>query len=191
MKKLKKVPVETPKKKVNGKRKGSKFELKLAHDIADAVGAEYGLYVRRTPGSGSLITRADLWVHSLFRPRFNWFLEAKNRQTVHLENISKSNNEIMKWYLEAARKLKIDPEYDRIDTPVCLVFCRNNMTPMMLVSLEDWSTCFIPSEFEPKVYMEFYYDNERYIAVDWPSYIESVKEYWKDAPSPLKEDKKL
>lgn len=125
------------KKKINGKLKGSSFELKLAKQIAEKLDIEYGKYIRRTPGSGSLITRSDLWIHESYRHKFPWFLEAKKRATATLDKCNSNNWEVYNWYKEAKDKVKDDPDYV-IDSPVLLVFAKNNVGPFVMISNEDY-----------------------------------------------------
>lgn len=165
-------------KKVNGKKKGSKFELDIAKQIASTIGVEYGKYVRRTPGSGSLLCRADLWVHKDHRYKFAWYLELKKRQTIRLEHLLKPKNELVSWYKEAKEKLQIDPEYDEpLMTPVALVFARNNVSPLILMSYKDFLEMDLHYSY-PKTSINIFFTDENkdeYIVLDWNSFLQIYK----------------
>ena len=125
------------KKGINGKKKGSIFELKLAKQIAEKLNIEYGKYIRRTPGSGSLLTRSDLWVDEKYRHNFPWFLEAKKRATATLDKCNSDNWEVYNWYKESKDKIQHDPSYP-IDSPALLVFANNNVGPFVMIGSADY-----------------------------------------------------
>jgi hypothetical protein len=161
-------------KKVNGKRKGNSFELQIAKEIAETIGVEYGKMVRRTPGSGSLLCRADLWVHSSVRHNFPWYLELKKRQTIRLEHLLKPNNDLVKWYRESKEKLKIDPEYEQMTTPTALLFAKNNMTPFIMLSLDDFKEMELRlSSFDFK--LTFLNDGDEFIVLEWKKFLDCYR----------------
>lgn len=159
-------------KKVNGKKKGSKFELDIAKQIAATIKEPYGTMVRRTPGSGSLLCRSDLWVHASVRHKFNWFLELKKRENIRLEHLFKENNYLTKWYQDSKEKLDIDPEYDPMTTPTGLVFCKNNMAPFILMSVQDFNDTDAAEKY-PTNALKIYFSDERrdYIVLDWALFL--------------------
>lgn len=158
-------------KKVNGKIKGSSFELKVAHDIADAIKEPYGTKVRRTPGSGSLLCRADIFVHHTVRHKFPWYLELKKRQTIRLEHVLKSNNDLVKWYEESKGKLGIDPDYDQMTTPTALVFAKNNMLPFIMMTKKDFFNMELGA-VKFSFMMLFSCNEEDYIIVEWKKFLD-------------------
>lgn len=159
-------------KKVNGKKKGSKFELDIAKQIAATICEPYGTMVRRTPGSGSLLCRSDLWVHSSVRHKFAWFLELKKRENIRLEHLFKPNNYLIKWYKDSKEKLQIDPEYDPMTTPSALVFAKNNMTPFILMSEDDYVDMDCIKSYPDSAFRIIFTDDEvRYMVLDWETFL--------------------
>lgn len=159
-------------KKVNGKKKGSAFELKISKEIAKTINEPYGTKVRRTPGSGSLLCRADLWVHESIRYKFNWFLELKKRESIRLEHLFKPKNPIVAWYIDSKEKLQIDPEYDPMTTPSAVVFCRNHMDPFILMSFKDYLSTDVTIKYpETALKILFTQDEVEYIVLDWVTFL--------------------
>ena len=159
-------------KKTNGKKKGSSFELKICKEIAEAIGEPYGGRIRRTPGSGALVCRADIYVHKDIRHKFNWFLELKKRENIRLEHLFKPNNYLLKWYKDSKEKLQIDPEYDPMTTPSALVFSKNQMSPFILMSREDFATTDVFEKYTDYGHMIFFTDDEvEYVVLDWETFL--------------------
>jgi hypothetical protein len=158
-------------KKVNGKKKGNKFELDIAHSIADTIAEPYGTKVRRTPGSGSLLCRADLWIHQSARYKFPWFLELKKRENIRLEHLFKPKNYIVGWYKDSKEKLQIDPEYDPMTTPTALLFAKNNMMPFILMSGKDFVDMELPSRYKG-LRITFTDEEEHYIVLEWQKFLQ-------------------
>ena len=128
------------KKKVNGKAKGSSFELQIAKQVAKTLNLEYGKYIRRTPGSGSLLTRSDLWIDPRYRHRCNLYIECKKRENWNWDQYFNSSEfSPVTWYKEAADKLKIDPDYDPESSIVCLVFTKNRSKIYAMLSPLDYN----------------------------------------------------
>jgi hypothetical protein len=135
-------------KRINVKKKGNTFELKLAKEIAQKFDIEYGKYIRRTPGSGALLCRADLWIHESHRHKFPWFLEAKKRATATLDKCDSDNWEVYNWYKDAKDKVKDDPDY-AANSPVLLVFAKNNVGPFVMMSSEDYAQYILVPAMSP------------------------------------------
>lgn len=157
-------------KKVNGKKKGSKFELDVAHSIADTIGEPYGAKIRRTPGSGSLLCRADLFIHQSVRHKFPWFLELKKRESIRLEHLFKPKNYIVGWYKDSKEKLQLDPEYDPMTTPTAVLFARNNMMPFILMSIKDYNDMEISDKYKGP-HITFEEDEVCYVVLDWEKFL--------------------
>lgn len=156
--------------KVNGKRKGTAFELAIAKEIAEAIKEPYATRVRRTPGSGSLLCRADIWLHHTIRHKFPWYLELKKRQTIRLEHLLKTNNDLITWYKESKAKLAIDPDYDPMLTPTALIFAKNNVLPFVLMSKKD----FNDMELQINTFsflLSVTCNEEEYIIVTWKEFL--------------------
>jgi hypothetical protein len=125
-------------KKGGGRVKGSKFELVLAKQISKAIGLPYGSAVRRTPNSGALTTRADLYIAPKYFDRFPYFLEAKCRESWSFQKYftSKTEWEVFGWYRDAIEKCKDDPHYPDTTIPI-LVFTQNRALPLVMLR-EDY-----------------------------------------------------
>ena len=158
-------------KKVNGKKKGNKFELDVAKKIAETIGESYGTKVRRTPGSGSLLCRADLWIHESIRYKFSWFMELKKRENIRLEHLFKPKNYIVGWYKESKEKLQVDPEYNPMTTPTALLFAKNNMMSFVLMSAKDFVDMELTSRYKG-LKITFTDEEEHYIVLDWEKFLE-------------------
>src|ERR1035437_914108 len=158
-------------KKVNGKKKGNKFELDIAKAIAATINEPYGTRVRRTPGSGSLLCRADLWIHHTVRHKFPWFLELKKRENIRLDHLFKPKNYLVGWYKDSKEKLQIDPEYDPLFTPTALLFAKNNMMPFILMSAKDFVDMELASTYKGfKILFED--EGDSYIVIDWEKFLQ-------------------
>jgi len=126
-----------------GRVKGRTFELKIARQISDHCKIEFGRHIRRTPNSGALTTRSDLWVSINQRHKFFYFVEMKSYAASKwtLEGISNSKFPPRIWFNEAVSKLPLDPDYVP-ETPVLLIFKKNNLSALVMVSrdvlLSQW-----------------------------------------------------
>jgi len=117
-----------------GRKKGSNFELLLAKQISETIGIEYGSAIRRTPNSGALTTRADLYIAPKYFSKFPFFLEAKCRENwnFHQYFSKKKEWEPITWYKDAIEKSKIDPHYPDNTIPI-LVFSQNRKSPLVML----------------------------------------------------------
>lgn len=123
-------------KKINSRKKGNGYELKIAKEISKVLNIPFGpTGIMRTPGSGAIDCRADLKVHPDYRGKWPFFMELKNRQSWRLDNIQKENWEPYEWFKEAKEKLKIDPSYDK-NSPVILLLKRNNLDAFVMMDLK-------------------------------------------------------
>jgi len=113
-------------KKGGGRIKGRTFELQIARQISDHCCIEFGRQIRRTPNSGALTTRSDLWVGINQRHKFSYFIEMKSYADSkwHLESIGNKKFPPRIWFEEALTKLPLDPDYVP-ESPVLLVFKKN------------------------------------------------------------------
>lgn len=126
---------------INSKAKGGSFELKIAKYISKLFDIEYGKDIRKTPQSGAILCRADLWVRERYRIRFPYFIECKKRENIKLEHSHLDNWLPIIWFNEAKEKLQVDPDYPS-NSPVMLIFSRNRWPIYVLVEdkLEDADT---------------------------------------------------
>lgn len=118
------------------RNKGSRFELDIAKQISERCGIAYGRDIRRTPNSGALITRSDLWVNPRERVKWPFFMEMKRRETTSLDNCLNPGWQPREWFFEAIEKLKVDPDYDP-NSPVLLIMSRNRIDSMAMLMLSD------------------------------------------------------
>lgn len=121
-----------------GRKKGANFELVLAKQISKAIGLPYGSAVRRTPNSGALTTRADLYIAPKYFDKFPFFLEAKCREGWSFQKYftGKGEWEPFTWYKDAIEKCADDPHYPDTVTPI-LVFTQNRTLPLVMIR-EDY-----------------------------------------------------
>lgn len=156
------------KKRINSKRKGNNFELKIAKEIAKEIGVEYGKYIRRTPGSGALLTRADLWVDEKYRAKFPYFCELKKRRTALLDKITQSNWEPKKWFDESMSKLEHCPSYGGTLAPPILIFANNNTSAFVMFDREYWNNHAVPAEVIIKSTLH------NVVIIDYTSFLNSL-----------------
>lgn len=166
-------------KKVNGKAKGKRNELSVAHDIATRLGITYGTEIRRTPASGALITRADLWIHPKHRERFPYFVEIKSRNDKgwSFDNILRGGSwEPVKWFREAQSKLLVDPEYD-INSPVILVFTKNRLPFFVMMEYsnfkEEMALKLGTVEYQEQS-LTIYLDDLRLVIFPWEIFLSRI-----------------
>ena len=105
-KRVKKASGETPAKRVNGKKKGSRFERVICKWFTDWTGYEFN----RVPASGGLrwknaenITSDVACTDSKHSRRFNFSVECKNYQDLNFEHIllEKKTCKILKFWEQA------------------------------------------------------------------------------------------
>jgi len=167
-------------KKVNGKAKGKRNELSVAHDIADKLGVEYGGELRRTPASGALITRADLWIHPKHRGRFPFFVEIKSRNATgwSFDGIMRKEQwEPYKWFKEAKEKLCIDPEYDK-SAPVILVFTKNRLPFFVMMDYDTYGHGEFSMKTKDVIYdeasVELFLDDLGVVIFTWETFLSHI-----------------
>lgn len=119
--------------KIQSRQKGSRYELDIAKYLSNEFGLRYGIDIRRTPNSGALITRSDLWISSKFRNILPFFIEAKNRQSWSFDKYhSKAEWPPYTWFKEAEEKLHVDPDYDQ-SSRVMLIFTKKYAPSYVMV----------------------------------------------------------
>lgn len=164
-------------KKINGKKKGNKFELDVAQEIAARIGLPYGKFIRRTPGSGSMMCRADLFIHEKYRARFPYYTELKSysAEKWHLEGLDNKKFPPRVWYNECKSKLPVDPDYD-ISAPVLLVFKKNGMKPLVMLK----TGIVFPEKAEDGRRPDFYLiDNQNDVMIlPWADFLELYVPKW-------------
>jgi hypothetical protein len=155
------------KKKVNGKAKGSSFELQIAKEIAKALNLEYGKYIRRTPGSGSLLTRSDLWIDPAYRHLCNLYIECKKRENWSWDQYFNGSEWLpIQWYNDAGDKLLVDPDYSPESTIVCLIFTKNRSKVYAMIHLRDFAMLDAKLTNNPN-FKWVSVDGDRYAVFEW------------------------
>jgi len=167
------------KKKVNGKKKGNSFELKIAHEVANAIKATYGKYVRRTPGSGSLLTRSDLWVDPKFRHLCNLYIECKKQERWSWDQYFNDSEWVpFTWFQESNAKLSVDPDYSTETSIPCLVFTKNRSKIFAMLSLYDFKN-HLPVDFKDIsfhwIIMLNTHSQREFVVCDWSDLIDMYK----------------
>jgi hypothetical protein len=158
--------------KGGGRVKGSKFELQIAKEIAKRFGFNYGTDIRRTPNSGALITRSDLWINPKVRHKFPYFCEMKKRENWNLEGAFYNEKwEPYLWFSEAESKLQVDPEYDP-SSPVILIFARNGIKPLVMfnsdISIYGDKTLMA---VEDRLYIDY---GKQIQIISWEKFLENI-----------------
>ena len=166
-------------KKGGGRKKGSNFELVLAKQISEAIGIPYGSAIRRTPNSGALTTRADLYIAPKFFDKFPFFLEAKCRESwnFHQYFSSKVEWEPVQWYKDAIEKAKIDPHYPETVIPI-LVFSQNRKVPLLMIR-DDYYCQYADRSYFSKISKIMSIDGaegETYFIFLWSDFLDTFKE---------------
>lgn len=137
--------------RMNSRRKGHQFERDTGKILAKKLNIQYGKDLRRTPGSGATITRADLWIRPKYRDNFPYFVEMKNysEEAWHLEGIDNDKWLPRLWYEDAVEKLGLDPDYDP-EAPVLLIFKKNGIKPLCMLNVGDFNDLCGNTNFCPR-----------------------------------------
>lgn len=164
-------------KKGGGRRKGSSFELTLAKQISNAIGVEYGSAIRRTPNSGALTTRADLYIAPKYFDKFPFFLEAKCRENWNFHQYFSTTKEWepISWYKDAIEKSKIDPHYPESVIPI-LVFAQNRKVPLLMIR-DDYYCQYADSRYFTKINKIISIDGtegETYFVFLWSDFLSTL-----------------
>lgn len=126
------------------RNKGSYVERRIGKKVCAALGIKYsdGL-VKRTPNSGGVTDRSDLYIASSVLPRFPFFVECKARMHLNVSAILSleqvATYKPIIWYKEALGK-KRDEEALRscpVNREVIVILCRNTLPDLVLCTLKS------------------------------------------------------
>lgn len=126
--------------RINSRNKGQRFERSVVKHIATELGIEEHKHIRRTPNSGALTTRADVWVSATQREKFPFFCELKNREDLQIDK-PHSRTKFYEIYVKACKARDDDPEYPS-NSPVLLIFTRNLAGTYVMISDSDLNVSF-------------------------------------------------
>jgi len=124
--------VAEPKKRVNGKAKGSNFERKVAKLFSEWWGEEF----HRTPGSGGLKWKDDNSVSGDIVPpkdsKFPFNIECKKHEGWDFEQIIKGTGNVVKWWNQCTT------DADVFSKVPLLVFSKNRSPIYFMLRYEDF-----------------------------------------------------
>lgn len=137
---------------VNGKSKGSRYELKVGKKICELWGYDYGSDLARTPMSGGLFLKGDLVAYSdRVKNDFPYHIEAKNGYDFCIDKVIKER----KFFLNFVEQATSD--------------CPKNRIPVIVASekyKEDY-VIFIKTHFPYKIDMNIY----NRVIINLPKYV--------------------